>query len=394
MVPYTVTAVYSKNRIIEAQRPTDKLIDVPVPFYLPLPEIGSLVTIVDGTVVAVLTLPSLKDSVEQIFDVPFTEPGDYLTHVPGRGFIGFMKSMKSLLIGKAVHSCFMEFTQDGVTFKAPSINFLGTGITFQLHDEDPFDANSSVSLDLVLDRLLKLSLAPDSVYLNLLDDTLEVELNTKRFKATLLSNRATGERVTLAEETFIGEGPSSSSNGSQDFTFSSAVVAKLQKTFKAAISDAMELSAKQISIDSASKLNIHGDSAILGADKEVVLNAPNITLNATPGAAPAGTVKISNGQFSSITLSPTGGVGIGATSVIELGGTGEFATNGLNTMMLLTNVVAALQTIVTACGGFPPTSGANAANVFISQAMGMLSQVINPVIQMTAGPCMPNQLPV
>lgn len=394
MGPYTVTSVYSKNRLINAVRFDEKLIDIPVPVYLPLPEIGSLVTITDNAVVAVLTLPSLEETSDQVYDVPFTEPGDYLTHVPGRGFIGFMKSAKSLILGKAMHSNTMRFTPDGITIQAPSINFLGTGITFQLKDEDPFDVNSTVSLDMVLGRLLKVSLSPDSAYLNLLDDMFEVELNTTRFKATLMSNRATGERVTLAEETFTGKGTSSSAEGGKDFVFSSAVSAKLQKTLKAVVNDAMELNAKQLKIDSATKMSLHGESAIVGADKEVVLNAPNITLNATPGAAPAGTIKIANGQFSSITLSPTGGVGIGATSIIELGGTGEFATNGLNTMMLLTNVVAALQTIATACGGFPPTSGANAANIFISQAMGMLGQVINPVIQMTAGPCMPNQLPV
>lgn len=393
-VPYTVIEAYSVNRIVTAIRPDERLIDIPVPYYLPMPEIGSLVTIVDGAVVAVLTLPSQKEANDYLFDVPTAVPGDHIITVPDRGFIGFMKSMKSLLLGHALHSCFMEFGKDGVTLAAPTLNFLGTGVTCRLVTEDPFDAGSKVSLEFNMDHVVQASLSSDHLYLNVMDELFIADFGSKGVKASVMTNRATGERKELLDEAFAGEGGSSSANDTKNISMSGAVKATLSKTFTAVINDLVKISAKQLRMDVSESMRFHGNNATLSADKEVTIEGPTVNINATPGASPAGTVKISNGQMSSINMSAMGNVGIGATGYIMLGGLGEFAANGVVTTKVIANLATAVQIIAAACGGFPPTSGANGANAPLALVWSDLGQIINPVIMMTSGSCMPSHLPV
>lgn len=396
MGPWTVVESFSKNRLVTVSRPDATLRDIAVPFYLPMPEKGSLVTVTDNVVVAVLSLPSLGDIGKYQWDVPQVTPGDYVTVIPDRGFLGFMKSLKSVIIGHALNSCMAEFSDNGLTLKVPALHILGTNMTISLKGEDPTDANSTTSIEVVLGQVLTFTLSTSSVYLSVMGGMLEFEMDSSKVISTVIINQATGERKTLLEEHFgAGEEKSSSAlGGEKAFDFASAVKASFQKTLKATVSELIQIKSKKIQVDAAESAIIHGNISTISGDQEVTVEAPTVSITATPGAMPAGTVKISNGQLSSITMSPTGGVGIGATTFIELGGTGEFATNGVVMTRVITNLATAVQTIAAACGGFPPTAGANGANAPLGLVYSDIPQIMNKCIQMTAAACMPNHLPV
>jgi len=396
MGPWTVIESFARNRLVTVSRQDATLRDIAVPFYLPMPEKGSLVTVADNAVAAVLSIPSLGEALKYHQDIPSVTPGDYITILPERGFIGFMKSMKSLIIGHALHSCVAEFSDTGLTLKVPVLNIMGTGTTVILKGEDPTNGNSFASLEVVLGRVVTLAMSPSRMYLSVMDGVLEFELDSSKVISTVLINPATGERKTLIEEYFGQKENSSSSasGGTKTFEFAAAVKASLQSTFTATINDLVKICTKKIRIDAAESATVHGNVTTISGDQEVTVEGPTLSLTATPGAAPAGTIKISNGQFSSITMSPTGGVGIGATTFISLGGIGEFATNGVVMTRIITNLATAIQTIAAACGGFPPTAGANGANGPLALVYSDIPQIINKSIQMTAAACMPNHLPV
>ena len=393
MAHWTVTDVRTELRTVDITRSIgESRMGIVVPFYLPMPEVGSVVTIDGNSVVAVLTLPSLAEYNNTQPDHPATVPGDYLVKIPGRGFWGFLKNTGSLVMGYALSACKMEIGREGIEFRMPSMKYFGTDISFSINSASSTDPNSKASFSFNIGGILALELNSDSIYLSLHDRDLEAVLDSEKFRVTALANKKTGERVALFNESFTSD-DNSSSSGTKQINVASAIKAIYAKAVKITARAKLEVSAAELAMDVADIFKISSNTFTVDAGGEVTIQAPTLSLTTTAGSAPAGTVKIANGELSSITMSPTGGVAIGTTTGVSLCGIGEFATNGVVMTRIITNVVAALQAVATACGGFPPTSGANAANAFIAQIYGDIVNIPNPMVKMTSAAAMPHQIP-
>lgn len=394
MAHWTVTDVRTELRTVDVTRSIgESRMGIAVPFYLPMPEVGSVVTIDGNSVVAVLTLPSLAEYNNIQPDHPATVPGDYLVKIPGRGFWGFLKNTGSLVMGYALSACKMEIGREGIEFRMPSMKYFGTDISFSVNSASFTDPGSKASFSFNIGGILALELNSDSIYLSLHDRDLEAVLDSEKFRVTALANKKTGERVTLFNENFTND-DNSSSSGMKQINVASAIKAVYARAVDISARAGVTVKASEVSLNVDKVFKAHSRDITMDAGNAATIQAPDITLAATPGTEPAGHVMIANGQLSSIEMNSLGdvAVGIGPTGRLYLGGVGEFAANGLVLTRIITNISMALHIIATACGGFPPTSAANGANAPIALVDQDITNIANTLVWMADKVPMPNNI--
>lgn len=393
MEPWTVSKVYTENRLVNVYRGAgESRTGISVPFYLPTPETGSLVTVSGKSVVAVLTLPSLKEYDSTRPDHPDTVPGDYLVKIPGRGFWGFLKNTGSLIMGYALSNCKMEIGREGVEFRMPAMRYFGTGASFSINSASSADPNSKASFSFTIDGILKLELNSDRACLNIRNGDFEAVLDSEKFRVTALSNRKTGEHVTLVNENFSND-DNSSSQGLKQISVASAIKAVYNQAVDISARAGVDVTALKLSVSTDEQIKMHSKSITMDAGNEATIQAPAVSITSTSSSG-AGTIQFANGKLSSMKMDPLGNVaiGIGPTGKLALGGIGEFAANGLVLTRIVSNISIALHIIATACGGFPPTAGASGANAYIAKVDNDIASIANRFIWMADKTTLPNNI--
>ncbi len=353
--------------------------NVRVPSYLPLPEPNSMVTSDGTTVIAVVRMPSYSDLQAQVEldSMPARGVGDTVIKYPNSGFVAWLKSQGELVLGRALQKCHLKFNKEGIEMFAKTLRYCGVNAHLFITSSDPEDPTSTPDIQLGIGEVLQLSAANDRVVLHLLSDMFMFELSKDDgLKISTMSNKGTGDRVTIFEEDFKTDN-NSSQTGKKTRTFESELLFKAMKKVVVDCAEAFYVqNASDLILDSAGAAALQSQACTsISGEKAVQVTSPDIAL-ITKGSSNAGTIDMLNGTMSGMKFDNTGNVGIGALKGIYLGGFGDNAVSADNLETWLGQLITCTSTIAQACGPFCPTSGAAPAIAQLEVLRGLLTSGI------------------
>ena len=368
-----------------------------VPTYLPMPEPGSIVTVDEdaGSIIAILSFPSQHEFDGEMCDFPQVQEGDYLNAIPGRGYIGLLKS-GVLALGHALGRCSMQMGKSGMEFVADRFHIRGTAIDAVLKAGSRTDDSGKPEFTLSMPGVIALELRDTGCTLSLMDDFLSAELNGRQLSIKL--REASGELVTLFEEHFTNDN-NSSKLGKKIKTILSQLTLNLNQGAYVSAQDAVNVSAPNVEVLSQNFLQLRGANANITGDKSVGIKGSKIEITGMGSAGTATTVSINNGtDGASLVMNQNGDIALGASLLggkIYLGGQGDCMASGTHTYLAIDRLCMTLFSMISTLSAFPPTSGVTSASLPLAEAVAQAEMIKHEGISTSpapVGPNMPNHI--
>jgi len=348
-----------------------------VPFYLPMPGVGSEVVWDRDTnsVISVISLGSRGYSDGSIYDMPADEAGSYSLRIPGRGFIGLYKGLKAM-IGATLES-YLSFDGRKKSITATAREFNVDGPKFKFKLTAPDDPVALPGIELAMSDSVSLLINPGQSLLKLsLFGMFDAVISDERVTVTAL-NKFTGGKVKLVDENFRDGNASDKANVKLY-----SLAAKLVADFRDAEIqfNKLDLAASDISLVSSSGALLSGTDTVISGGKKVSVNAPNVQIDLGENTGPGG-FQVNNGLVSHFRMDSAGMVKMFG-NMVQIGGVDDYVANALPTYMTLQYILLYLINLNTALQAIPFTTAFASANgTLLTQAGLEYPKIPNKHIQ-------------
>lgn len=374
---WKVRAVNAGSRLVSLSGPGNPE-GVIVPWYIPLPDVGSEVVLDQktGVVSAVVNLKSMAYSESAFSDMPQEQPGSFSVRMPGRGFISLLKGLKAMFGTGLSNYIYFDGIKNSVGVRSNLFSLNAPKLSISVSAPD--DPMAQPEINLAMGDRVSAVLSPGSALfrINLLG-ILVATVSDEKVLVTV-QNPRTGRVVKLVDENFGEEGASSEKDKDKLYDLAAGLIARLNDVTVS--SGRFELGASDMELTSATGLLLSGQELVLSAGKKINLTAQNVKIDLGENLKPGG-FQINNGTAAHFRMKNSGMITMYG-KLLQIGGVDEVVANGYNTHLILSMLLGYMTTMNTALGAVPQTAAASAAgSTILSNVQMMLKDIPNKNIQ-------------
>ena len=302
-----------------------------VPSYLPMPAPGGEVYYdeVGYMVISVIKIYPDRKSDETIANYPETKSGEQVVGIPGQGFIGFFRNLKTL-VGATLNN-YIQFDGASNTIRAFGEKFeVVGGNNMSVSLSAPADPLGMPIFDVKLGDALTLNIsASQSKLIMDLFGLVSAGISEEGVQL-IVTNPITGKRTYIIDENFQDKDIGSSTGQDQLYSLSANFVADMGKVTMDA-SGPVKISTPNLSLVGAKGASISSENVVFVAGKKMKLTAPTFMFEvgdaSVPGAYKMGNFFINNGLGAHIKMSDRGDIKLGTSGSIILSGIDDNVCN-------------------------------------------------------------------